>query len=137
MAQTIIISLEKEIPELAAYTKSAPGKALAREIEKLDHAARVKKVTAITSLLSENQSALIEQMRAEGMDPTRMRLPPEHFFAASDGLTTLRALHEQVSANLNNFKQPNPILRDLKSAEGLLIAAEKAGVKFHFTKSSS
>jgi hypothetical protein len=41
-----------------------------------------------------------------------------------------------VTANLNDFKQPNPILRDLKSAEALLTAAEAAGVLFHFTNAT-
>jgi hypothetical protein len=135
MAQAIAVTLEKELPEAsAAYAKAGPGKALARESDRLDHGARVKKVAAITSLLSESQAALAEQMRADGFDPSKMRLPPEQWYPAADGLTTLRALHEHVSANLNDFKQPNPILRDLKAAEALLDAAAAAGVKFHFTK---
>jgi hypothetical protein len=49
-------------------------------------------------------------------------------------LKTVRALIDYVSAKLNDFKQPNPILRDLKAAEALLAAADAAGVRFHFTK---
>jgi hypothetical protein len=63
-----------------------------------------------------------------------MRLPPEQWHSAPDGLTTIRALADYVTANLNDFKMPNPILRDLKAAETFLVAAEAAGVKFHFTK---
>jgi hypothetical protein len=63
-----------------------------------------------------------------------MRLPPESWFNAADGLKVVRALAEHVAANLNDFKQPNPILRDLKAAEALLSAADAAGVRFHFTK---
>jgi hypothetical protein len=63
-----------------------------------------------------------------------MRLPPEQWYSATDGLKTVRALAEHVTANMNDFKQPNPILRDLKAAESLLSAAEAAGVRFHFTK---
>ncbi len=65
-----------------------------------------------------------------------MRLPPEQWFPAADGLKTVRALVEHVTANLNDFKQPNPILRDLKAAETLLAAAESAGVRFHLTKAT-
>jgi hypothetical protein len=43
-------------------------------------------------------------------------------------------LAEYVNAKLNDFKQPNPILRDLKAAEALLVSAQAAGVRFHFTK---
>jgi hypothetical protein len=134
MPQFLIVTLEKELPESVAYAKGAPGKALSRESDRLDSAARRKNVPAITTLLSEGQAALIAQLKEEGFDPTKMRLPPELWFAAADGLMTVRGLAEWVTANLNDFKQPNPILRDLKAIETLLIAAEAAGVRFHFTK---
>ena len=72
----------------------------------------------------------------EGFDPSKMRLPPEQWFTAAEGLKTVRGLATWVNANLNDFKQPNPILRDLKAVEALLIAAEAAGVRFHFSKKS-
>jgi hypothetical protein len=134
MPLAFTISLEKDLPESAAYAKAGGGKALAREADRLDIAARSKGVTALTGLLSENPAVLAEQMRAEGFDPSKMRLPPEQWFAANEGLKSVRAIGEYVSAKLNDFKQPNPILRELKAAELLLAAAESAGVKFHFTK---
>jgi hypothetical protein len=136
MALALVVTLEKELPaERAAYVKAGQGKALARESDRLDTAARAAGVTAITSLLSESPDALAAQLRADGFDPAKMRLPAEQWFAAADGLKTVRGLAAHVGAKLNDFKQPNPILRDLRSAEALLAAAEKAGVRFHFTKS--
>lgn len=134
MALAFVITLERELPEAEAYRKAASGKALARETSRLDLAARTKKVTAIESLLSENPEKLREQMRADGFDPDKMRLPSEQWFPAADGLATVRGLMEHVSANLNNFKQPNPILRDLKAVETLLVAAQAAGARFHFSR---
>jgi len=137
MALAIVVTLEKELSDgaaAAAYAKAGSGKALARETDRLDGAARRKNVSPITTLLSESQAALIEQMKEQGFDPAKMRLPPEQWFGAADGLKTVRALAEYVGGNLNDFKQPNPILRDLKSAESLLAAADAAGVRFHFTK---
>ena len=134
MAQAIVVTLEKDLPESAAYAKAGTGKALAREADRLDSAARRRGVLPPTSLLSESQAALLAQLRADGFDPAKMRLPPEQWFAAADGLATVRALAEHVGANLNDFKQPNPILRDLRAAEALLAAAGAAGVRFHFTK---
>ncbi|HSZ54116.1 MAG TPA: hypothetical protein VK797_00525 [Tepidisphaeraceae bacterium] len=135
MAQAIVISLEKQLAEpQAAYAKAASGKALGREIDKLDFAARCRDVTAITSLLSESHAALAAQLRESGFDPSKMRLPPEIWYAATDGLKTVRGLSEYVTTKLNDFKQPNPILRELKAAEALLAAADAAGVRFHFTK---
>jgi hypothetical protein len=128
---------KRELPDAAAaYAKTGSGKALARESDRLDTAARHRGVTPLTSQLSESHAALAAQLRAEGFDPAKMRLPPEQWFVAADGLRTVRALAEHVAANLNAFKQPNPILRDLKAAEALLVAAEAAGVRFHFTKTS-
>ena len=135
MAQAVLITLEKALPDAsAAYAKAATGKALAREADRIDSAARPRSVATPTSLLSESQSTLIAQLKAEGFDPSRMGIPPEQWFPAAEGLRTVRALIEHVGANLNDFKQPNPILRDLKAAEALLAAAEAAGVRFHFTK---
>jgi hypothetical protein len=135
MAQAIVVTLEKQIPGASdAYAKAKTGKALARESDRIDTAARGRRVTPPTSLLSENPAALMAEMEAQGFDPRKMRIPPEQWFAAADGLATVRALIEHVSANLNDFKQPNPILRDLRAVEALLAAAEAAGVRFHFTK---
>ena len=135
MALAFIITLEKELTEAsAAYAKAKSGKAIAREADRLDSTARRKNVQQFTALLSESQATLIEQMKADGFDPSKMRLPPEQWFPASEGLKTVRGVAEYVGANLNDFKQPNPILRDLKAVEALLVAADGAGVKFHFTK---
>jgi hypothetical protein len=135
MALAHIITLEKDLPEAqAACKKASNGKPLARESDRLDFAARRKGVTAITALISESQTGLIKQLRADGFDPSKMRLPPEVWHPAAEGLKTVRALAEHVAANLNDFKQPNPILRELKAVEALLVAADAAGVKFHFTK---
>jgi hypothetical protein len=134
MAQPILITLEKRLPEAeAAYAKASSGKAIGRELEKLDFASRCLKIPGLTSLVSESQTALIEQLKEQGFDPAKMRLPPEQWHSAADGLKIVRALAEYVNAKLNDFKQPNPILRDLKAAEALLAAAEAAGVRFHFT----
>lgn len=135
MATAFVITLERELPDAtAAYVKSKPGKALARESDRLDTAARSRGVMPMTSLLSESREGLIAQFKEAGFDPGKMRIPPEQWFAAGDGLKTVRALSEHVTARLNDFKQPNPILRDLKSVEALLAAAEAAEIRFHFTK---
>lgn len=137
MALAFVITLEKDLPDAsAAYAKAKTGKALARELDKLNSVARRKNVETVSAMLSENPTTLIEQMKADGFDPSKMRVPPERWYAPADGLKTVRALAEYVTENLNDFKQPNPILRDLKAAEALLDAAENAGVNFHFTSSA-
>src|SRR5271154_6532597 len=116
MALALVVTLQKVLTEpQAAYTKAKTGKALAREADRLSFAARRCEVTALGSMLSESQAALIAQLMADGFDPTKMRIPPEQWFTAADGLKSIRALWALVTANLNDFKQPNPILRDLKA----------------------
>ena len=135
MPSAIVVTLEKELPEAqAAYAKGGTGKALAREADKLDFAARCCHVPDLTSMRSESHAVLMAQLQEEGFDPAKMRLPPEQWFDAGEGLKTVRGLAEYVNRKLNDFKQPNPILRDLKAAEGLLVAAAGARVRFHFSK---
>ena len=135
MAQIIVVTLEKELSAaIAGYAKAGSGKALARESDRLDYVARRRGVSPLTSLLSESQAVLAAQLREEGFDPSKMRLAPELWFPAADGLKTVRTLAEYVTANMNDFKQPNPILRDLKAVEALLITADAANIRFHFSK---
>ena len=78
MALALLVTLENDLPDAApaaTYAKGATGKALARELDKLDFAARCKAVEQPSSLLSESQAALIEQLKADGFDPSKMRLP--------------------------------------------------------------
>ena len=134
MALAFVVTLEKELSPRPAPEKGANGKAVAREADRLDSAARRKGVEPLTALLSESQAALIEQLKADGFDPSKMRLPSEQWFDAATGLKTVRALIEYVSGNLNDFKQPNPILRDLRGIESTLAAAESQSIRFHLTK---
>ena len=133
MPLAFVITLEKELPELAAYTKAKPGKSLARESQKLDFLAQRKNVEPLTSMLSEDPAKLIQQMKDEGLDPTRMRVPPEQWFPAALGLATIKALHEWVLTSPNDVKFPQALRKEFKLAEALLAAAASAGVRFHFT----
>jgi hypothetical protein len=135
-AIAFVVTLEKDLPDpvpQAAYAKGKTGKALARESDRIDSAARRKKVSPLTALLSENPAALMAKLVEDGFDPAKMNVPPERWFTAAEGLVVVRALTEHVTANLNDFKQPNPILRDLKAVDALLAAAEAVGVRFHLT----
>ena len=133
MALALIVTLQSPLPAATtAYEKTKTGKALVRESDKLGSAARRKNVEPLTAMLSEDPAILTEQLRADGFDPSKMRIPPEQWHPAAHGLATVQALISYVSENLNDFKQPNPILRDLKAVEALLVGAEAAGVAFHF-----
>ncbi len=136
MAQAFVVTLERDLPDAAAsaaYAKARNGKALFRESDRLDAVARRRGATPPTALLSEDPAALRAEMEAQGFDPSKMRIPPELWFDPAEGLRTVRALAEHVATLPNDFKQPSPILRDLKAVEALRVAAEAAGVKFHLS----
>src|SRR5687767_6976692 len=99
MAQAILVSLEKELPDAtAAYAKAGTGKALARELQRIDFAARKCKVTQPSSLVSESPEQLIAQLKEDGFDPSKMRVPPERWFPAAEGLGVVRALIEHIGS---------------------------------------
>ena len=83
MSLALVVTFEKELADaaaMAAYAKGKTGKALAREADRLSTAARRKGVPALSAMLSESQATLIKQMKADGFDPSKMRLPPEQWF---------------------------------------------------------
>jgi hypothetical protein len=137
MAQALLVTLEQDLPAgdaLAGVQQVGHGQGAGpRDRPRRLRRPQVQGHPAVLARLG-NQAALIAQLKEDGFDPSKMRVPPERWHPASEGLAVVRALIEHVDANLNDFKQPNPILRDLKAAEALLAAAEAAGVRFHFTK---
>ena len=134
MPLAITVTLDRDVPAAPPPPKNATGKSLAREAEKLDFLARVAKVPQPSSMLSICRDALVAQLVADGFDPARMRVPPEVFHPAADGLRTVSALIAHLSAKPNDAKQPGAILRDLKAIEATLSAADAAGAGFHFTQ---
>ena len=134
MPLAIILTLQHDVPAAPLPPKNATGKSLAKEADKLDFLARTVGMPQPSSMLSEPQAALVAQLVADGFDPAKMRLPPERFYPPADGLRTVSALIAHVAAKPNDVKQPVAILRDLRSVEATLRAADAAGVAFHFTK---
>ncbi len=134
MALAILLTLQTAVPTAPAPPKNATGKSLAKEADRLDFLARAAGVPQPSSMLSEPQAALVAQLVADGFDPAKMRLPPEKWFPAADGLRAVSALVDYVAAKPNDVKQPVAILRDLRAIAATLTAAAAAGVAFHFTR---
>ena len=89
-AQRIILALERPLPGAeAAYAKASSGKALGRELEKLDFAVRCRDIPSLTSRLSESRGYLDCQLTDQGFDPSKTRLPVEQWDSAAEGLTIL------------------------------------------------
>ena len=134
MSLAILLTLQHDVPAAPAPPKNATGKSLAKEADRLDFLARSAGVPQPSTMLSEPRAALEAQLVADGFDPAKMRLPPERFYPAADGLGSVLALIDHVAAKPNDVKQPVAILRDLRAIAATLAAADAAGVAFHFTQ---
>jgi hypothetical protein len=112
------IVLEQEIDGLDTMMD---GKALSRNIELLDEAAKKLGVRPLSEFFS---------MDADGMadvlddDADGIEVPPMKQFSAQEGLATIRALLPRPDAL--------PALHDLKDCERILSAAAQHGVGWHF-----
>jgi hypothetical protein len=59
--------------------------------------------------------------------------PPEAWYPAADGLTTVRALTALVQERADRFRRAKELLDDLADVERILVEADKAGVRFHLS----
>jgi len=122
----LFIVLQREAKGVDA--SSVGGKFLSRNLEMLDELAKKLNVKALGDLISINPEEASEFLEGEGLSADGLSLPSEKWFEPGEGLRTVRALlRSQQSA------QADPrLLEDLKSCEQVLMAAEQAGVNFHF-----
>ena len=97
------------------------GKMLSRQIESLDSAAQQLGVRPLSEFVSMDADALADVL---GEDADGIETPPVQYFAARDGLATIRALLPRPEAQ--------PAIRDLKDCERILSAAAQHGVGWHF-----
>jgi hypothetical protein len=101
------------------------GKALARAQEQLDQIAAGLQVRPLGAFISVSDE-MAQFAEDEGLDLEAM--PPRQWFAASDGLKTVRAL---LGHGLQSVARADWVLADLRSLERVLASAEKHDVRFH------
>ncbi|VTR94982.1 Uncharacterized protein OS=Candidatus Entotheonella sp. TSY1 GN=ETSY1_37545 PE=4 SV=1 [Gemmata massiliana] len=63
--------------------------------------------------------------------PPEGGFPPERWFAAADGLATVRALLAYLAANPTDTRNTQAVLDDLHDFERILTALDAAGVRWH------
>ena len=88
MALAFVVTLEKELPAAAAAVRKGAERQGARPRGRPDRLRRPpqERRAADRRCCRESQAALIEQLKADGFDPSKMRLPPEQWFPAAEGL---------------------------------------------------
>ena len=127
MGSAFFVRAEREVP---GVDLTMDGKALAANESQLSAFSDDAGVTELVVFLSpsvEQQRAALESLGMGDLEPA-----PERWFAAEDGLRTIRALRESVSARPEWFTASGDLLDDLARVEEILVSLGRAGVRWHF-----
>jgi hypothetical protein len=128
----LYISLEQTIPGVDPM--GMDGRAAARAQFVLDAIAERLKVPTITSLLCADRNEVVEFLEDVGVDTDEFGVPDEHWFPAAEGLRSVTALltllRKAASPSVPNVVR---VIADLEAMEKVLRAAEKSGIRFHFS----
>ena len=123
-----LIALEKKIP---GYSMKMDGSALSRSSEQLEHLAKKAKVKTLMEFFSAPPEHLQAFAEDHGVDPTTAgsKWPSEQWYAAEDGLATIRALQSQLS--ILDPKVRAAVERDLSDFASDLEAARSFEIRWH------
>ena len=127
MSVALYIVLERPIP---GFDHSVNGKALGRAGEVLDvlaEKAGTKPLMKFFSASPEEMSAVAADHAVGADDETQF--PPEQWFAADEGLATIRGLRN--AARTERAENLEKILADLDEFERVLGLAKEHGVGWH------
>jgi hypothetical protein len=129
MSSALYIILDREIPGLDTFMN---GKALAAaEAAVAVHCER-RGVRDLWSFYSIAPGDLMEAL--EGFDGLEGVIAgdaaPEVWFAARDGLATIRALQDALQQEMRGASGET-VLHDLRDMERILIEADRAGARWH------
>lgn len=128
MGAALFIVLQREVEGVDA--SSVSGKFLSRNLEMLDALANQLKVEPLGNFISFNPKEVSEFLEGDGgVNDEGPSLPSERWFDPGEGLRTVAALLSSLS-----LTRPvnSRLVDDLKNCERVLIAAQNAGVSFHF-----
>jgi hypothetical protein len=128
MSSALYIILDREIPGLDTFMN---GKALAAaEAAVAVHCER-RGVRDLWSFYSIAPDALMDALDAfDSFEAAEGAASPEAWFAARDGLATIRALQDALREDMRGAAGET-VLHDLRDMERILVEAERAGARWH------
>ncbi len=119
---------ERPVPDLDCFVD---GKALAHVRDGvIERLCREAKVRPLEDFLSESPEEAAATFEYEGIDLPPDGFPPEQWFAAADGLETVRALLARVGELATKGKVA-AVTSDLQHYEEVLVGLDRAGVRWH------
>jgi len=128
------IVVEGEDPGFDTFVN---GRALARHEDALERLALRLGVKPLIEFFSadENSMSLLIEEGAGNPDLMR-RLPPPQWYAADDGLSTVRALAAALAADPQQLGTEGPqVLTELEEYARVLDRTEQAGLRWHLAVS--
>jgi len=132
MSVALFIVPEREVDGLDTFVD---GKALA-QVDDLDAIAEAAGVRPLMEFFSAGPDDYLQIVGEEGDDgelhlPEGIEPPEEAWFAAEEGLETVRGLLRQVAAHPDSVDRADYVLEDLRGFEEVLAGLAQAGVRWH------
>ncbi|MHB0937888.1 MAG: hypothetical protein ACYDCO_22215 [Armatimonadota bacterium] len=122
----LYIILEQQPPDFDSFVN---GKALHNTDLDLDEMAEQLGVPSLMSFFSMGPEEIEAEFLEEG-DLDEVAVPPLQWFAAGDGLFTVRALTRHLGEAPGNPAQIDPILSDLREFETVLAEADRRQIRW-------
>lgn len=130
MGVSIYVSLEQDIAGVDPLAIN--GKPLSKAVDVLDEWVQAKGLRTVMEMVSSPPEEVADLMDVDVEDLPE-HLAAEQWFAAADGLKTIRAMIEHLQQHPTAVKAADDVLSDLQDIEVVLMAAEQSQVKFHFS----
>lgn len=132
MSVALFIVAEREVEGLDTFVN---GKALAH-VDDLDGIAESAGVRPLMEFFSAGPDDYLKVIGEEGEDgelhlPEGVEPLEEDWFAADEGLETVRGLLRHVAAHPDSVERTDDVLDDLRGFEGVLAGLARAGVRWH------
>lgn len=126
MGYALFVMLNHHIPGTEGWDMD--GKALARNIEKLDDVAKQLKLTSLGEMIS-----VSEEYLGMLLDEEIENCVQEQWFNPAEGLATVDSLTNFVQKNSESFDQGPQLLEDLSKLKQYLSSAKQHNTLFHLT----
>ncbi len=131
MSESYYINLEQPLDDIDIMPS---GKAVAKMMDRIDEITDEIGVTRLTDFVAgdgEDMSELVEQ---EGWDLGGFAATAggAHWFDASDGLDSVRAVLGYIESDPNSIKRAKALMEELREFEKVLEIAQTHNVRFRF-----
>ena len=127
MGAAFYVVLERE---LEGRERGIDGKALCRHAERLDSVAAARDAPSPYDFLSADPAEVLADLHEQGALPASVTEVPAVWFEPAPGLRAARVWREGVEA-AGDFEGKDLLLADLRALEGVLAAADAAGVRWY------